>query len=112
MKQQIPNFVTGLRILLTPLIAFVVWQPQEPFSAGLGLFLFIIASVSDWLDGYLARQMDIVSPAGAVTTNCIAMCLITQTLQIMHHLITLGQGEAFLAAYVELFTSRISVWTF
>ena len=64
MKQQIPNFVTGLRILLTPLIAFVVWQPQEPFSAGLGLFLFIIASVSDWLDGYLARQMDIVSPVG------------------------------------------------
>lgn len=64
MKQHIPNFVTGLRILLTPLIAFVVWQPQEPLSAALGLFLFIIASVSDWLDGYLARQMNIVSPVG------------------------------------------------
>lgn len=64
MKQHIPNFVTGLRIVLTPLIAFVIWQPQEPWLAALGLFLFIIASASDWLDGYLARQMDIVSPVG------------------------------------------------
>ena len=64
MKQHIPNFVTGLRILLTPLIAFVIWQPQEPFLAAFGLFLFIIASASDWLDGYLARQMNIVSSVG------------------------------------------------
>ncbi len=64
MKHHIPNFVTGLRIVLTPLIAFVIWQPQDPFLAALGLFLFIIASASDWLDGYLARQMNIVSPVG------------------------------------------------
>ncbi|MDP6218280.1 MAG: CDP-diacylglycerol--glycerol-3-phosphate 3-phosphatidyltransferase, partial [Alphaproteobacteria bacterium] len=64
MKQHIPNFVTGLRIILSPLIAFVVWQPQEAWLAALGLFLFIIASASDWLDGHLARQMDIVSPVG------------------------------------------------
>ena len=64
MKQHIPNFVTGLRIALTPLIAFVLWQPQEKWLTALGLFLFIIASASDWLDGYLARQMNIVSPVG------------------------------------------------
>jgi CDP-diacylglycerol--glycerol-3-phosphate 3-phosphatidyltransferase len=64
MKQHIPNFVTGLRIMLTPLIAFVIWQPQKDWLAALGLFLFIIASASDWLDGYLARQMNIISPVG------------------------------------------------
>lgn len=64
MRQHIPNFVTGLRILLTPLIAFVIWQPQSAVLAALGLMLFVIASASDWLDGYLARQMDIVSPVG------------------------------------------------
>jgi len=64
MRQHIPNFVTGVRILLTPVIAFVIWQPQSAFLAALGLFLFIIASASDWLDGYLARQMNIVSPIG------------------------------------------------
>ena len=64
MKQHIPNFVTGLRIVLTPLIAFVIWQPQEPFLAALGLVLFITASASDWLDGYLARQMNFISPVG------------------------------------------------
>ena len=64
MRQHIPNFVTGLRIVLTPLIAFVIWQPQSAFLAALALFLFIIAGASDWLDGYLARQMNIVSPIG------------------------------------------------
>ena len=64
MRQHIPNFVTGVRILLTPLIAFVIWQPQTAFLAALGLFLFIIAGASDWLDGYLARQMNIISPVG------------------------------------------------
>ena len=64
MRQHIPNFLTGLRIVLTPLIAFVIWQPQSAFLAALALFLFIIAGASDWLDGYLARQMNIVSPVG------------------------------------------------
>ena len=63
-RQYIPNFLTCLRIVLTPLIAFVLWQPQEKWLTALGLLLFIIASASDWLDGYLARQMNIVSPVG------------------------------------------------
>ena len=37
MKKHIPNFVTGLQIVLTPLIAFVIWQPQERFLCGTGL---------------------------------------------------------------------------
>ena len=64
MKQHIPNFVTCLRIVLTPLIAFVLWQPQEKWLSAFGLFLFVFASASDWLDGYLARQMNIISPVG------------------------------------------------
>ena len=64
MRQHIPNFVTGVRIVLTPLIAFVIWQPQSAVLAALALFLFIIAGASDWLDGYLARQMNIASPVG------------------------------------------------
>ena len=64
MRQHIPNFVTGLRIVLTPLIAFVIWQPQSAVLAALALCLFVIAGASDWLDGYLARQMNIVSPVG------------------------------------------------
>ena len=38
MRQHIPNFLTGLRIVLTPLIAFVIWQPQSAFLAALALF--------------------------------------------------------------------------
>ena len=80
MKQHIPNFVTGLRIALTPLIAFVLWQPQEKWLTALGLFLFIIASASDWLDGYLARQMSIISPVGRMLDPIADKLLVTACL--------------------------------
>ena len=83
MRQHIPNFVTGVRILLTPLIAFVIWQPQTAFLAALGLFLFIIAGASDWLDGYLARQMNIISPVGRMLDPIADKVLLIGTVLIL-----------------------------
>ena len=86
MKQHIPNFVTGLRIALTPLIAFVLWQPQEKWLTALGLVLFIIASASDWLDGYLARQMNIVSPIGRMLDPIADKLLVAACLLSLIHI--------------------------
>ena len=90
MRQHIPNFVTGVRILLTPVIAFVIWQPQSAFLAALGLFLFIIASASDWLDGYLARQMNIVSPVGRMLDPIADKLLIACALLALAHVTAAG----------------------
>lgn len=45
--------------------AFVVAVSQRSLTGyGIGLTLFIAAAVSDWLDGWLARRMGLVTPLG------------------------------------------------
>ena len=61
-KNYIPNILTLLRIFLVPLFIFQLLIVQNYFSA---LLIFIIASVSDWADGYFARRFNVVSDFGA-----------------------------------------------
>lgn len=58
MKSQIftrANFITTTRILLTPLFIYFLFGGREYFEI-LALFIFIIASVTDAYDGYIARK--------------------------------------------------------
>lgn len=60
----IPNILTFLRILLIP---FFVASYYLPFywSNELSTFLFTLAAITDWLDGFLARRWHQTSPLGA-----------------------------------------------
>jgi CDP-diacylglycerol--glycerol-3-phosphate 3-phosphatidyltransferase len=59
-----PNILTLLRIGLIP--AFVVaYYLAHPWHHMLAAGLFILAAVTDWLDGYLARRLGQTSVFGA-----------------------------------------------
>ncbi len=60
---NIPNIITMVRIAAIPLLCVLLLSPErEPgFWAAA---LFAAASVTDWLDGYLARRMGIVTVFG------------------------------------------------
>ena len=51
-KSNIPNLISGIRVLL---IVPVVWYLLQGLYVE-ALILFVIAGLSDWLDGYLARK--------------------------------------------------------
>lgn len=60
---NIPNILTILRIALIPVLAVLLLSPSR--EAGFwAAAVFSIASVTDWLDGYLARRMGIVTIFG------------------------------------------------
>ena len=59
---SIPNILSTLRILLVPP---VVWSMLEQ-RWGLALPLFLIAGLSDGLDGFLARRYHWISRLGAI----------------------------------------------
>lgn len=58
----IPNFVTLLRLAVLPPFLFCIASARPV----LALACFLIAAVSDGLDGYLARKLDMKSAFGAI----------------------------------------------
>lgn len=61
--RHLPNFLTLSRILVVLPMAVILTSPSK--SAGfIATVLFAIASFTDWLDGYLARRMGIITVLG------------------------------------------------
>lgn len=61
---SVPNMITSLRILLIPVLVIVFYSPVDwRYWAAAGVFT--LASITDWLDGYLARKLAQMTPFGA-----------------------------------------------
>ncbi len=60
-----PNFFTLLRILLIPVVIVFLTDPG-PRSAVAAAATFFLASLSDFLDGYLARRYGLTTTLGKV----------------------------------------------
>lgn len=61
---SIPNLLTVLRIALIPVFVVLFFLPTSwAREAAMGVFL--LAAITDWLDGFLARRMQLVSALGA-----------------------------------------------
>ncbi|ALM52379.1 CDP-diacylglycerol--glycerol-3-phosphate 3-phosphatidyltransferase [Halomonas huangheensis] len=61
---NIPNLLTLARIVFIPLLVVLFYLPFS-WSMPLAAVLFALASITDWLDGYLARRWDQSTPFGA-----------------------------------------------
>lgn len=64
MPWNAPNILTLLRIGLIPLFVLAYYLPYA-WAPMLASALFIVAALTDWLDGYLARRLHQLSPFGA-----------------------------------------------
>lgn len=61
---NLPNLLTLLRIALIPIFVIVFYLPIA-WAREAATVIFVLAAVTDWLDGYLARRMQLVSALGA-----------------------------------------------
>ena len=64
MQWNAPNVLTLLRIALIPLFVVAYYLPYRDAHI-VATVLFVIAALTDWLDGYLARRLHQLSPFGA-----------------------------------------------
>jgi len=63
-KFNLPTYLTLLRIAMIPLLAVVFYLPWE-YNRLVSTGIFMFAGFTDWLDGYLARKMNLETAFGA-----------------------------------------------
>lgn len=57
---NVPNTLTVLRLLLIPVFCWLMWRGQELPA----LYVFLFASFTDLVDGYIARRYNLVTDFG------------------------------------------------
>jgi cardiolipin synthase len=73
----IPNALSLLRLLGVPLFLWLVLAVQEDVWA---FALLVVAGITDWLDGYLARKLNQTSPLGAILDPLVDRLYIAATI--------------------------------
>lgn len=64
MKLTIPTWLTLLRIVLIPVLVVVFYLPYV-WTNFATVFVFVLAALTDWLDGWIARRYNQYSAFGA-----------------------------------------------
>ena len=84
---NLPNRLTVLRVCMVPVfVVFMLWNGLGSSAKYVAAVIFILASMTDWLDGYLARKNNLVTDFGKfmdpiadkLTQIVMLACLLTR----------------------------------
>ncbi|TFJ82286.1 hypothetical protein NSK_006406 [Nannochloropsis salina CCMP1776] len=79
---NLPNILTLLRVISIPVLIMIYYTSASWRNAACsGLFVF--AAMTDWLDGYLARRMNLSSPLGAFLDPVADKLMVATALVLM-----------------------------
>jgi CDP-diacylglycerol--glycerol-3-phosphate 3-phosphatidyltransferase len=114
MPFNVPNLLTWLRILLIPVFLVVfnfpdTWLtgPQKNLTA---TALFAVASITDWLDGYLARTLNQTSAFGAFLDPVADKLMVAAALILLVGLARVDAPIAVIIIGREIAISALREW--
>ena len=61
---NLPNKLTLMRVIMIPFFIVFLLVPITPYDNWIALAIFILASITDFLDGYIARKYNLVTNFG------------------------------------------------
>lgn len=63
----LPNILTYIRILCVPFFIWILMDKSIPYNTYIAFGIFIFASLTDLIDGFIARYFNMVSDIGKIT---------------------------------------------
>ena len=66
MNRNLPNILTTLRMLVIPVFLYYLYLSRVPGQILICLVIFVLASLTDYLDGALARKYNVISNYGKI----------------------------------------------
>ncbi|MDO4682559.1 MAG: CDP-diacylglycerol--glycerol-3-phosphate 3-phosphatidyltransferase [Lautropia sp.] len=114
MALNLPNLLTWQRIIVLPLMVLVFAMPAEGWSEHsrnvTATVLFILAAVTDWLDGWLARRLGQQTQLGAFLDPVADKLLVCVTLVMLLDLDRIHAGIAIIIIGREITISALREW--
>ena len=111
MPLNIPNLLTWARILLIPLVVGVFYLPltsaQQNFMATAA---FLVAAITDWVDGWLARKLNQTSAFGAFLDPVADKLMVAAALVMLVELNRVDAMLAFIIIGREIAISALREW--
>jgi len=114
MPFNIPILLTWLRVALIPLVVGVFYLPTtwlSPFDQGVAsTIVFIVAAVTDWFDGFLARRWNQTSAFGAFLDPVADKLMVAGALLVLVQLDRVNAMVAFVIIGREIAISALREW--
>ncbi|MBK7664056.1 MAG: CDP-diacylglycerol--glycerol-3-phosphate 3-phosphatidyltransferase [Sterolibacteriaceae bacterium] len=111
---NLPNTLTWGRILLIPVIVGVFFVPDTMFDRPtqnlVATAVFILAAVTDWLDGWLARSLSQTSAFGAFLDPVADKLMVAASLIVLVQLNRVNAIIAFIIIGREITISALREW--
>ncbi|WP_338517451.1 CDP-diacylglycerol--glycerol-3-phosphate 3-phosphatidyltransferase [Alteromonas gracilis] len=107
----VPNCITLFRVILIPVFV-VVYFLDWRWAHEAGAFIFWLAAITDWFDGYLARKLQQSTPFGAFLDPVADKLIVgAALLMITHSYATLWITLPSVALLVrEIYVSALREW--
>lgn len=106
----VPNILTVLRLLAAPGIALAYLLLIRPYADWVALTLFVLASATDWIDGYLARAWNQTTKLGTMLDPIADKAMVVIALAVLIGLSSLSSWLLFPATLIlfrEVFVSGL-----
>jgi cardiolipin synthase len=111
MPLNIPNLLTWARILLIPLVVGVYYMPLSPGEQNfIATAAFLVAAVTDWIDGWLARKLNQMSAFGAFLDPVADKLMVAAALVMLVHLNRADVALAIIIIGREIAISALREW--
>lgn len=114
MPLNIPILLTWLRVALIPLVVGVFYLPDDwlsPSDKGLAsTLIFIVAAITDWFDGFLARRWNETSAFGAFLDPVADKLMVAGALLVLVEFDRVNAVIAFIIIGREITISALREW--